>query len=80
MRNWKRPLALAPMLMLMSCASSGKVNSTPIPMGHGGIDPLCYTLKIIALSHADTSETKTQVIAQNKLIKAACPADVVGTR
>lgn len=35
-------------------------------------DPLCAQVRIVALSHADTEDTKRQVIANNAVITAVC--------
>jgi hypothetical protein len=62
--------------MLASCASAtqgaGKAILTPTPTATGAIDPLCSQFRIVALSHADTEDTKAQVIANNAVYAAVC--------
>lgn len=69
----KKGLRLGLPLMLASCASPpSHPASTPIPMATGVTDPLCASLSIVALSHADTDLTKRQVIANNAVLSKVC--------
>ncbi|HZU64957.1 MAG TPA: hypothetical protein VFF98_14825 [Novosphingobium sp.] len=83
MRSFLMLPALAPMLMLASCANllspppQAAVPALtpplmPTPKATGAIDPLCAVLRPIALSHADTDGTKVQAIALNSVIDKAC--------
>ena len=69
------PLALLP--MLASCGNvfhhPASTTLTPTQTATGGIDPLCSQVRIVALSHADTEDTKAQVIANNAALAAVCP-------
>lgn len=70
---------LLPLVLLPMLASCGNVlhrpgaTLTPTPTATGAIDPLCSHVRIVALSHADTEDTKAQVIANNAALAAACP-------
>ena len=39
----------------------------------GPTDSACKSFKVIRASHADTSDTKRQVIAHNRAYEAVCP-------
>lgn len=75
MQLWKLlPLPALTLIAACSTNSQSLVVSTPTPKATGAISFVpCSVLRPVRLSHADTDQTKAQVIALNSVIDTTCP-------